>query len=160
MVTATHATTVRALALGCFLGLVSLASPWLVYLDWSALRPLYAWDLLEHVDNAGGAVELATIACELLLVAALAAATGGLALNRARPISTLASAAALLVAYGALLVGADLATLLIVLADGDALPLWRRALWLSGPTLRAAAVLASVASAALASRRVTAQGGS
>ena len=71
MVTATHATTVRALALGCYLGLVSLAAPWLVYLDWSALRPLYAWDLLEHVDNAGGAVELATIACELLLVAAL-----------------------------------------------------------------------------------------
>ena len=148
---------IKVLALLCGLGLASFVSPWFVYVDWSSIRPLYLWDFVEFVDNGGGAEELARISIEVMLVAALAAAIGVVAHRRpfqARPILLrsllFAMVGALLVSYGALLVGADLATLLIVAVDGGGLTFWRRAGWLSGPTMRATAVLASLASAWIA----------
>lgn len=149
----------RVLALWCCLGLASFVSPWIVYVDWSSIRPLYVWDFVEFVENGGGAEELAKIALEIVLVAVLAAAIGMVALHRpfqGRPFLfrslLLAMVVTLLVPYGALLVGADLATLLIVAVDGTELALWRRAVWLSGPVLRAAAVLGSLVSASIAVR--------
>lgn len=146
----------RALPFACFLGLPSLVAPLLVYVDWTVLRPLYAWTLVEHIENAGSMVELTTIAAEIALVVALAGAIGAMGMwrpLRARPVAgrwCLFGLVGLLIAsYGALLVSADLATFVIVSLDGTGLGFGRRALWLSGPTMRAVSVVASLASAIL-----------
>ncbi len=155
----------KALVLLCCLGLASFASPWFVYVDWYLIKPVFAWDFMEFVENSGGAEELAAIALEIVLVSALAVAIGVVADRRpfrARSILLrmllLAMVGALLLVYGTLLVSADIATVLIVAADGDDLSLPTRVAWLSGPLMRAAAVLASIASAwvAVGPRRASA----
>lgn len=134
-----------------------MVSPWLVYLDWFAIRPLYGWNFVDFVENNGAGEELTFIVLNISLVAALAAAIGIVSLRRplgAHPALQrsllFAMVGVLLVTYGVLAVGADLTTLLIVGVDGGGLPLWRRAAWMSGPTPRAVAVLASLASACVA----------
>lgn len=145
----------RLLALASGLGIVSfVSSPWIVFIDWSAVRALYVWELLAFVQSSGEARSVAVTMSAIIAVGVSAAGVGAIAVGRSLRTRSLllrglliCAVGVLSAAYLTLLLVGDLQILLIVAVDGDDLSFLRRMAWLSGPVLRAVAVVGSLSCA-------------